>query len=570
MLSRKRAAQEEESDARVHSGMSKADLDSFLEQCGATATNPYSVEEIFSAVTGAMWDAVIVPKLEFCVDAEAVSKVRLCLDRARKSSKRQRVIGLQVEKEKDEVAVAAVAAHNKACTEAGITAPFLLDGRAVDSKGKAATPFAWSMLNGKGKSSKKSAQQQQKEDKANANVLRVAKPKSEKGWAFRSDPEWAMANLDKIAQFLGDQEKDAEGALIPCNHSHTKAQMDERGTTVIMEEYIRFEISDARKEQLKTLKRVPGFKNGLADTPIDLDKQCQAGELGKLGTIVSVLKVHLEDARYLKEKGAHEEKLASYSSAADVFRERAAEAQTIRDKYDTQIERLQAKIDATHAACGEAMKQGDMPRVVKLGQEEMEMKKEEEELPTRRDAELEACMAHYKELASLIVKRISKAVTQQADSDLAQGFRHRADGKPDQRTREVQNSSQGRRFGVGAGWAKASMKQVADGLASTANSSTGAGAESGDEDEDEYDEEAEHQRGIEEWAAYARDAPPAAVPPAAPPAAAPTAAAPTAAAPPAAAPTAAAPDAAVPDVPVPDVPVPGAALAAALAAYTQS
>ena len=42
----------------LHKNSSKADLDSFLKKMGATEPNPYSVEEIFGAVDGAMWDDV--------------------------------------------------------------------------------------------------------------------------------------------------------------------------------------------------------------------------------------------------------------------------------------------------------------------------------------------------------------------------------------------------------------------------------------------------------------------------------------------------------------------------------
>ena len=45
----------------LHKGSTKAELDQFLEMCGATAPNPYTVEEIFGAVTSAMWDAVVGP-----------------------------------------------------------------------------------------------------------------------------------------------------------------------------------------------------------------------------------------------------------------------------------------------------------------------------------------------------------------------------------------------------------------------------------------------------------------------------------------------------------------------------
>ena len=68
----------------LHKGSTKAELDQFLEMCGATAPNPYTVEEIFGAVTSAMWDAVVgVPTLAFAVDDEAVGKIRMALDRAR-------------------------------------------------------------------------------------------------------------------------------------------------------------------------------------------------------------------------------------------------------------------------------------------------------------------------------------------------------------------------------------------------------------------------------------------------------------------------------------------------------
>ena len=41
-------------DSLLRSGMSKAELDSYLEWCGAIATNPFSVEEIFRAVSSAV------------------------------------------------------------------------------------------------------------------------------------------------------------------------------------------------------------------------------------------------------------------------------------------------------------------------------------------------------------------------------------------------------------------------------------------------------------------------------------------------------------------------------------
>ena len=84
----------------LHKGSTKDELDAFLEQWGATVDNPYSVEEIFGAVTSAMWDAVVVPKLAFAVDEQAVSKVRLALDRARLAGKRQCLAGPEEPKEK--------------------------------------------------------------------------------------------------------------------------------------------------------------------------------------------------------------------------------------------------------------------------------------------------------------------------------------------------------------------------------------------------------------------------------------------------------------------------------------
>ena len=60
------------------------------------------------------------------------------------------------------------------------------------------------MLDGRSsKAGKKTAKQQEAEDKKDKNVLRVAKPNSPKGWGFRADAQWAIANLDKIAAFLG-------------------------------------------------------------------------------------------------------------------------------------------------------------------------------------------------------------------------------------------------------------------------------------------------------------------------------------------------------------------------------
>ena len=44
----------------LHNASSKPDLDLFLEQCGARAPNPFSVEDIFGAVQSAMWDPALV------------------------------------------------------------------------------------------------------------------------------------------------------------------------------------------------------------------------------------------------------------------------------------------------------------------------------------------------------------------------------------------------------------------------------------------------------------------------------------------------------------------------------
>jgi hypothetical protein len=364
----------------LHAAMPKADLDAFLKKCGASQPNPFSVEEVFGAVTSAMWDAVIVPKLEFRVDEEAVSKVRLAIDRARVASKKTPVT-IEEEKEKDADVVAAVEAHKAACAKAGIETPFLSDGRAVDAKGVAVKQFSFAMLDGKGKAKAKAkeklsvaqqAVEQQKEDKANPNVLRVSKPKSTKGWQFRADPKWAMANLDRIAQFLGDQEEDAEGNLIPCEWRHEQAVME--GSKVVVEEHIFFKISNARKTQLKTLERPKGFKTGYKETPIDFDRDRGAtgGELGLLGTVVSALQMHLEDTRIIKEGKAANDELSKYASAADVYDEQVLVAQRIRAQYAEKLAQLQTQIDEAHTGCTTAMAGGDMASVIKLGQQEIE------------------------------------------------------------------------------------------------------------------------------------------------------------------------------------------------------
>ena len=210
-------------EIELHSSMTKADLDTYLERCGATEPNQFSVEDIFGAVDGALWNEVIVPGLAFSVDSSAVTKVRLAIDRARKKSNKKQRIQQQAPpaREKDEGVTAAVEKHKQACKEAKVAAPFLSAGRTVDAQGNSVQAFSFGMLDGKGNKAKA-------EDKLDPNVLRVSKPEAADGWQFRSDSAWAYSNMDKIAAFLGDQKKGEDGKLIPCTYRHEKARMDKK------------------------------------------------------------------------------------------------------------------------------------------------------------------------------------------------------------------------------------------------------------------------------------------------------------------------------------------------------
>ena len=115
---------------------------------------------------------------------------------------------------------------------------------------------------------------------ADTRVLRVFKPDSRLGWAFRSDIEWAYANPTAIARFLGDQKRDESGKVVlpftlaeeaPCPFTLVPAVEEEGTGKVLLRESLRFEISNERKDELKTLMRHSGCRSGVRETPIDFD-----------------------------------------------------------------------------------------------------------------------------------------------------------------------------------------------------------------------------------------------------------------------------------------------------------
>ena len=117
--------------------MGKQELDAFLRDAGATTPNPFSAEQVFSAVANdAAWER-IVHELAFIVSPAAIAQVRRALS-GMGSTKKKRL---------DPQLVAASKAHELACRNAGVSAPFLRDGRPVDSSGKEVTPYSMDMLN---------------------------------------------------------------------------------------------------------------------------------------------------------------------------------------------------------------------------------------------------------------------------------------------------------------------------------------------------------------------------------------------------------------------------------------
>lgn len=263
--------------------MGKQELDIFFRDAGATAPNPFSAEQVFSAVANdAAWERIVC-ELAFIVSPAAIAQVRRALS-GMGSTKKKRL---------DPQLVAESNAHERACRNAGVMAPFLREGRPVDSSGKEVTPFSMDMLkvvhyvkpkptgkvsNGRGKGKGSVVKPQElldaEADKADTRVLRVFKPDSGLGWGFRSDIEWAHANPTAIARFLGDQKRDESGKLVeevPCPFTLMPAVEEEGTGKVLLPESLRFKISNERKAELKTLKRHSGCKSGLRATPIDFD-----------------------------------------------------------------------------------------------------------------------------------------------------------------------------------------------------------------------------------------------------------------------------------------------------------
>ena len=112
--------------------MGKQELDAFLRDAGATTPNPFSAEQVFSAVANdAAWER-IVHELAFIVSPAAIAQVRRRSRESMGSTKKKRL---------DPQLVAASKAHELACRNAGVSAPFLRDGRPVDSSGKEVTPY---------------------------------------------------------------------------------------------------------------------------------------------------------------------------------------------------------------------------------------------------------------------------------------------------------------------------------------------------------------------------------------------------------------------------------------------
>ena len=95
--------------------MGKQELDTFFHDAGATAPNSFSAEQVFSAVANDVAWERIVHELAFIVSPAAIAQVRRALS-GMGSTKKKRL---------DPQLVAESNAHERACRNAGVSAPFL-------------------------------------------------------------------------------------------------------------------------------------------------------------------------------------------------------------------------------------------------------------------------------------------------------------------------------------------------------------------------------------------------------------------------------------------------------------